>query len=86
MFWGKSHENHTAWKVSKYRVFSGPYFPVVSPNTRKYGPEKTPYLDPFHPVSFIVRNFSNIEIEINENLNINQNNREDYQQWLKDYQ
>ena len=66
--------------MSKYRVFSGPYFPVVSPNTRKYEPEKTPYLDPFHPVSFIVRNFSNIEIEINENLNINQNNREDYQQ------
>ena len=25
--------------------FSGPYFPVFSPNTRKYGPEKTPYLD-----------------------------------------
>ena len=30
----------TAWKVSKYRVFSGPYFPVFSPNTGKYGPEK----------------------------------------------
>ena len=27
-------------KVSKYRVFSGPYFPV-------FGPEKTPYLDTF---------------------------------------
>ena len=27
----------TAWKVSKYGVFSG-----------KYGPEKTPYLDTFH--------------------------------------
>ena len=26
------------WKVSKYGVFSGP-------NTGKYGPEKTPYLD-----------------------------------------
>ena len=25
-------------------VFSGPYFPVFSPNTGKYGPEKTPYL------------------------------------------
>ena len=30
----------TAWKVSKYGVFSGPYFPV-------FGPEKTPYLDTF---------------------------------------
>ena len=31
--------------VSKYGVFSGPHFPVFSPNTGKYGPEKTPYLD-----------------------------------------
>ena len=31
----------TAWKVSKRRVFSGPYFPV-------FGPEKTTYLDNFH--------------------------------------
>ena len=30
----------TAWKVSKYGVFSGPYFPVFSPNVEKYGPEK----------------------------------------------
>ena len=34
-----------AWKVSKYGVVSGPYFPVFSPNREKYGPEKTPYLD-----------------------------------------
>ena len=33
--------NITAWEVSKYGVFSGPYFPVFSPNTGKYGPEKT---------------------------------------------
>ena len=32
---------HTVWKVSKYRVFS-------DPNTGKYGPEETPYLDTFH--------------------------------------
>ena len=43
--------------MSKYGVFSGPYFPafglnteryylsVFSPNARKYGSEKTPYLD-----------------------------------------
>ena len=34
--------------MSKYGVFSGPYFPLFSPNTGKYGPEKTPYLDTFH--------------------------------------
>ena len=38
------------WKVSKYRVFSGPCFPVFSPNTGKYVIEKTPYLDTFHTV------------------------------------
>ena len=41
----------TAWKVSKYGVISGPYFPVFSPNTGKYGPETTPYLDTFHAVN-----------------------------------
>ena len=37
-----------ARKMSKYRVFSGPYLSVFSPNTGKYGPEKTPYMDTFH--------------------------------------
>ena len=48
--------------MSKYGVFSGLYFPVFglnteiyeisvfSPNTGKYGPEKTRYLDTFHEV------------------------------------
>ena len=46
--------------MSKYRIFSGLYFPafglnterygVFSPYARKYGPEKTPYLDTFHAV------------------------------------
>ena len=40
----------TAWKVSKYGVFSGSYIPLFSPNTGKYGPEKVPYLDTFHAV------------------------------------
>ena len=40
----------TVWKVSKYGVFSGPYFPVFSSNTGKYGPEKNPYLNSFHAV------------------------------------
>ena len=43
----------TAWKVSKYGVFFGPYFPVFSRNTGKYGPEITPYLDTFHAVLYI---------------------------------
>ena len=42
--------SYTALKVSKYRVFSGPHFPVFSPNTGTYGSEKTPYLDTFHAV------------------------------------
>ena len=41
---------NTAWKESKYRASSGPYFPVFGLNTGKYGPEKTPYLDTFDAV------------------------------------
>ena len=33
--------------MSKYGVFSGPYFPVFGLNTGKYRPEKTPYLNTF---------------------------------------
>ena len=40
----------TGWKMFKYGVFSGPYFPVFSPYTGKYGPVKTPDLDNFHTV------------------------------------
>ena len=40
----------TALKVSKYRVFCGPYIPVLGLNSEKYGPEKTPYLETFHAV------------------------------------
>ena len=39
---------NTAWKVSKYGVFSGP-------NTAKSGPEKAPYLGTFLTVK--VRRF-----------------------------
>ena len=54
-----------AWKVSKYGVFSGPYFPAFGLNTERYGVplrikskcgkirlEKTPHLDTFHAVYF----------------------------------
>ena len=43
----------TPWEVSKYDVFSGPYFPVFGLNLRihseyrKIRTEKTPYLDTF---------------------------------------
>ena len=53
----------TAWKVPKYGVISGPYFPVFrlkteryaylsvfSPNKGKYRPEITLYLDTFYTV------------------------------------
>ena len=43
-------DNFTAWKVSKCGVISGLYLPVFSPNTGKYGPEITPYLNTFHRV------------------------------------
>ena len=36
--------------MSKYGVISSPDFPVFKLNTRKYGPEVTPYLDTFHAV------------------------------------
>ena len=55
---------HTVWKVSKYGVISGPYFPtfglnterykylsVWSPNAGKYRPEITPNLGTFHAVT-----------------------------------
>ena len=34
----KNNHSHCV-KVSKYGLISGPYFPVFSPNTGKYGPE-----------------------------------------------
>ena len=37
----------TAWKVSEYGVFSGP-------NTGKYRPKKTPYLDTLHAVTVVL--------------------------------
>ena len=48
-FWGEYSLN-TSITLSRYGVFSGPYFPTFSPNTRKYGLERNPYLDTFHVV------------------------------------
>ena len=45
----------TAWKVSKYGVFSGPYFPVFRLNTEKYGTGKKLCIwTLFHAVTFLV--------------------------------
>ena len=47
-----SSNGYCVWKVSKYGVFSGPFFPGFRQNTGKYGPEKTLYLDNFHAVGY----------------------------------
>ena len=74
LFWRtpkRTYFSYTAWKVSKYGVFSGLYFTVfglnteiyeVSPNKGSYGLEKTLYLDTFHTVLFIMVNpfYSNV--------------------------
>ena len=41
-------------KSVSHRIYHNPYLTVFSPNTGKYGPEKTPYLDIFHAVLLIV--------------------------------
>ena len=54
--------SYTTWKVSKYGVFSGQYFPLFRLNTVKYGPKKSPYLDTFHAVIYceIRRGYSDL--------------------------
>ena len=47
-------ELHTVWKVSKYGVICGPYFPAFGLNTEKYGPDLTPYLLAFHALFTII--------------------------------
>ena len=44
-------------KSVQIQSFSGPYFPVFGLNKRKYGPEKTLYLDTFHTVKYTPPNF-----------------------------
>ena len=44
---------HIAWKLSKYGLFTRPYFPICGLNTGKYGLESTPYFDTFHTVSIL---------------------------------
>ena len=62
----------TAWKVSKYRVFSGPYFSAFGLNTGRYSlriqsecrkirTRKTPYLDTFHAAFVNLDRFSPVD-------------------------
>ena len=44
----------------KYGVFSGHYFPVFSPNTGKYRPEKTPYIGHFSRSVFLKNHSQNL--------------------------
>ena len=54
----KANERHTAWKVSKCGVISGPYFRLFRLNAGKYGPEITHYLDTFHAVQLPINSES----------------------------
>ena len=68
----------TAWKVTKYGVISGPYFPafglntsylsVSSPNVGRYGPEITPYLDTFQAVTTLRRKLSKKQKLLQESM------------------
>ena len=59
LFWSKNTNYQfklkfsTTWKVPKYGVISGHYFPVFGMNTGRYGPELTPYLDTFRAVWYL---------------------------------
>ena len=61
MFVKYQHVAHCV-KSDKYGVISGPYFPVFSPNTGKYGPKITPYLDTFHVVTSVARRIASFAI------------------------
>ena len=55
----------TVGSVSKYRAFSGAYFPT-------FGPEKTPYLDTFHTVytTFLHENIKITQDELAQGYDI----------------
>ena len=64
-------------KCPKKGVFSGPYFPVFSPNAGKYRPEKTPSLDTFHTLG--VLEYLNI-CKFSENLTLTQDSQVSFNQ------
>ena len=46
-------------KSVQIRSLSSPHFSALGPNVRKYGTEKTPYLDTFHTVSCLKFTYKN---------------------------
>ena len=68
---GSCYHVSTAWKVSKYGVISGPYFPVFSPNRT----EVTPYLDTFHLVDVFCKERARLKAEFWPSLHIVRNVR-----------
>ena len=64
-------------KCPKKGVFSGPYFPVFSPNAGKYGPGRTPSLDTFH--TFGVLEYLNF-CKFSENLTLAQDSQVSFNQ------
>ena len=57
--------------MSKYGVITGPYFSVFSPNTGKYRPEITPYIDTFHAVLSYNMGLINLKLEYNTEQKMN---------------
>ena len=63
-------------KSVQIRSFSGPYFPIFSPNAEKHGPEKAPYLDTFHAVhkaplsSFLLSMFNGENLPVPPTLHV----------------
>ena len=51
---------HALRENVQMRIFFRPYFPAFGLNTGKYGPEKTPYLDSFHAVHGLRRNYCSV--------------------------
>ena len=58
--------------MSKYGVFSGPFFPVFNPNTGIYRPEETSYFCTFHTVTGIQRKKKYINYHISNHRIIKQ--------------
>ena len=58
----EADNEYTAWKVFKYGVISGPFFPALGLNTGKYGPEITPYLDTFDAVIVVSTSIPELHI------------------------
>ena len=67
--WKQTSVASTSWEVSKYRVFSGPYFPVVNLRIQsEYGKIRTRKNSVFRHLSHSVATFENSDLEITNQL------------------